>query len=87
MEVISAKVDAATKRRMEKFRDINWSAIIRDAIHRRLGLEERLRTPIDRRRALESARRIDEFRKSIGPSDFDSTREIRKWRDAKPPRS
>lgn len=81
MEVVSVKVDAATKRRMEQFRDVNWSEVVRQAIRRRLELEEQLRKPVDRRRALAAARKMDEFRKRIGPSDFDSTREIRKWRD------
>lgn len=75
------KVDAATKKRMARLRDINWSEVLREAIRRRLEIEEWLRTPIDRRRAMAAARRMDAFRASVGPSDFDSTKEIRKWRD------
>lgn len=81
MEGVSFKVDAATKRRMARLRDINWSEVLREAIRRRLEIEERLRAPIDRRRAFEAARRMDAFRAHVGPSDFDSTKEIRKWRD------
>ena len=81
MEVVSFKVDSTTKKRMARIRDINWSEVLRDAIRRRLELEERLRTPIDRRRVLEAARRMDEFRAQIGPSEYDSTKEIRRWRD------
>jgi hypothetical protein len=81
MEVVSFKVDSSTKRRMARIRDINWSEVLRDAIRRRLELEERLRAPIDRRRALEAARRIDAFRNEIGPSEYDNTKEIRRWRD------
>ena len=81
MEVVSIKVAPETKRRMEHLRDINWSEVLRQAIRRRLELEERLRAPVDRRRAFAAARRMDDFRKRVGPSDFDSTREIRKWRD------
>jgi len=81
MEVVSVKVDPATKRRMAKFRDINWSEVLREAIRRRLELEERLRGPIDRRRAMEAARRMDEFRRQIGPSEYDSTKEIRLGRE------
>lgn len=83
MEVVSLKVDSETKRRMARFRDINWSEVLRDAIRRRLELEETMRTPIDRRRALDAVRRIDEFRARVGRSDFDSTREIRRWRDTR----
>ena len=85
MEVVSFKVDSATKRRMSRIRDINWSEVLRDAIRRRLELEERLRTPIDRRQALEAARRMDEFRNQIGPSEYNSTKEIRRWRDLRRP--
>ena len=81
MEGVSFKVDAATKRRMTRLRDINWSEVLREAIRGRLEIEERLRAPIDRRRAIEAARRMDVFRAHVGPSDFDSTKEIRKWRD------
>jgi hypothetical protein len=68
---------------MGRLRDINWSEVLRDAIRRRLELEEALRRPVDRRRAMDAARRMDEFRSRIGPSEFDSTREIRKWRDGR----
>src|SRR5437879_13776782 len=85
MEVVSFKVDSATKRRMARIRDINWSEVLRDAIRRRLELEERLRTPIDRRQALEAARRMDEFRNQIGPSEYNSTKEIRRWREPRRP--
>lgn len=81
MQVVSVKVDPEMKRRMSRLRDINWSEVIREAIRQRLELEERLRKPIDRRRALEAVRHMDEFRERVGKSDFDSTREIRKWRD------
>lgn len=81
MEVVSVKVDKETKRRMVLLKDINWSEVVRTAIRHRLELEEALRAPVDRRKALEAARRMDEFRQRIGPSDFDSTKEIRKWRD------
>jgi len=85
MEVVSFKVDASTKRRMARIRDINWSEVLRDAIRRRLELEERLRAPIDRRQAIEAARRMDEFRSQIGRSEYNSTKEIRRWRDLRRP--
>src|SRR5207245_8853573 len=78
MEVVSFKVDSATKRRMARIRDINWSEVLRDAIRRRLELEERLRTPIDRRQALEAARRMDEFRNQIGQYEFNRTKEVQR---------
>lgn len=79
-------MDEETKRRMARLRDIKWSEVLRMAIRRRLELEERRRASVDRWEAMEAARRMDEFRSRIGPSDFDSTRTIRKGREP-PPRS
>ena len=81
MDVVSFKVDSTTKKRMARIRDLNWSEVLREAIRERLEIEERLRSPINRRRALYAARRMDTFRAQVGPSDFDSTKEIRRWRD------
>jgi len=85
MEVVSFKVDAATKRRMARIREINWSEVLRDAIRRRLELEERFRAPVNRVQAREAARRMDDFRRQIGPSEYNSTREIQRWRDLRRP--
>ena len=85
MEVVSFKVDASTKRRMARLRDINWSEVLRDAIRRRLELEERLRGSANRRGTIEAARRMDEFRSQMGPSGYDSTKEIRRSRDLRRP--
>ena len=85
MEVVSFKVDASTKRRMARLRDINWSEVFRDAIRHRLELEEWLRGSANRRGTIEAARRMDEFRSQIGPSEYDSTKEIRRWRDLRRP--
>src|SRR5436309_13707280 len=85
MEVVSFKVDSATKRRMARIRDINWSEVLRDAIRRRLELEERLRTPIDRRQALEAARRMDEFRNQIGTREHNHPKESRRRHDLRRP--
>jgi len=72
------KVDRATKRRMAKLRNINWSEVVGDAIRRRLDAEEAIRRPTDRRRAAEAARRMGVFRTRVGRGEYDSTREIRK---------
>jgi len=81
VKVVSVKVDDDTKRAMEGLSDVNWSEVLRGAIRARVELEQSLRIPIDRRRALAAGRAIDAFRASVAPSDFDSTKEIRKWRD------
>src|SRR5205823_10182628 len=81
VEVVSFKVDRTIKKRLARIRDLNWSEVLRDAVERRLDLEERLRAPVDRRRALDAARRMDEFRAHAGPTESHSTKEIRRWRD------
>jgi len=78
-------VDAKAKRRMDRFPDFNWPELAREAIRRRLDLEERPRTPVERPTALAAARRMDEFRERIGPSSLDSTRAIRSARDGRSP--
>src|SRR3990170_5120860 len=65
---------------MKRHRDMDRSEVLRSAILRRLNLEDRLREPFDLRRALVAARRMDEFRDRVGPSYYDSTREIRRTR-------
>ena len=81
MRVVSAKIDDETKRRMSRLSDVNWSEVVRNAIRGRIEIEESLRRPVDRRRAITASRGMDALRESIAPSDFDSTKEIRKWRD------
>lgn len=81
MRVVSVRVDDETKRRMERLVDVDWSEVIRNALRDRLSREEALRVQIDRQRAAEAGRQIGAFRASLAPSDFDSTKEIRKWRD------
>jgi hypothetical protein len=80
-DVVTAKVNFTKKKRAAKLRDVNSVEVILDTVRGRLELEERLRAPFDQKRALAAARRIDEFRERIGRVDFDSTKEIRKWRD------
>jgi len=80
MKVVSLKVDDETKRRMEELRDINWSEVLRRAIQRRLQIEEELRKPIDRRRAIRAAEAIDKFRQKLLVG-WKGAEEIRKWRE------
>ncbi len=39
MPVVTVRVDEETKRRMERLAHINWSGVIREAIHRVLDAE------------------------------------------------
>jgi hypothetical protein len=82
VEVVSAKIDEETRRRMRRLTDVNWSEVMREAIHRKIEEEEKRRTPVDRERRLRAAARTDAIRTPATPG-WDSTEEIRKWREAR----
>lgn len=83
MGVMSVRVDPDTKRRMEQLSDINWAAVIREILRDRLKLEAELRKPLNRRQALRGARGVDAIRRSLPATPFDSTREVRTWRESR----
>ena len=77
VDVISARVDEETRRRMKGQPHINWSEVIREAIAERLRREERREVdPADLREAAE----ITDALRAPSPG-WDSTEEIRRWRD------
>jgi len=78
VEVVSARVDEETRRKMKRLRHVNWSEVVRNAIKERIRLEERrrLRDPEEVRDAI---RIMDSLRRRR--PEFDSTGEIRKWRE------
>lgn len=78
---MSVRVDSSLKQRMAALADMNWAEVIRRAVQDRLEIEEELRNSIDRRRALRAANHSDEFRSRLERDNYDSTKEIRKWRD------
>ena len=78
VEVVSARVDDETRRRMRRLPHINWSEVMREAILEKLREEER-RRDVDVGRLLAAARVTDAIRE---PSrGWDSTEEIRRWRE------
>jgi hypothetical protein len=83
MDVMSTRIDPDTKRRMATLHDVNWAAVIRDALKERLEVEEEFRGPIDHRRALRGVHASDRIRERLQRSDFDATREVRKWRNSR----
>ncbi len=62
--------------------DVNWAEVIRESLADRLKLEEELRRPIDRRKAIRGARGMDRMRARMSSGTFDSTTEVRRWRDS-----
>jgi hypothetical protein len=78
VDVVSARIDEETRRRMRRLSHINWSEVIRRAIVERIREEER-RREVDPRDIREAVRIADSVR---APSPgWDSTEEIRKWRE------
>lgn len=80
MEVVSVKVDKKTKERMHRHKRVNWSETIRDAIRIRLDEEELKERQLDLKELQEASKIADSVRKPSRPG-WNSTSEIRKWRD------
>lgn len=68
---ISITIPASMKREMEKV-DVNWSAVMREAIRRRLSHE--------REKDIVEALLINERLRRRAPEGWDSTEVIRLWR-------
>ena len=72
MAVVSVRVDPETKKKMEAYKHINWSEVIREAIRERLRAEER---------NLARAVIINEKLRKKAPKGWNSTEVIRFWRE------
>jgi hypothetical protein len=78
VNVVSARVDDETRRRMRRLPKVNWSEVIREAIVEKIRKEER-RREVDPRGLREAVRITDSLR---APAEgWDSTEEIRRWRE------
>lgn len=77
---ISVKIDEDTKSKMETFRDVNWAEVVRSAIKRRIELEEDMRRPINKARAIRASRHMLKL-KSKTSGRWSGVEEIRKWRE------
>jgi len=82
VEVVSAKVDDETRRRMRRLPGVNWSEVMRKAIVNKIEEEETRRAQVDRERVEKAAKETDALRTPSKPG-WDSTEEIRRWRDAR----
>ena len=78
VEVVSARVDEETRRKMRRLRYVNWSEVVRVAIQDKIREEDRKRER-DMTEVAEAIRLMDSIRRPH--SGFDGTEEIRKWRD------
>jgi nicotinamide mononucleotide adenylyltransferase len=78
VEVVSARVDEDTRRRMRRLRHVNWSEVVRTAIREKIH-EEESRREVDPAEVEEALRLMDRVRRPL--RGFDGVEEIRKWRD------
>ena len=79
MEVVSIKVDKKVRDGMRRFRKVNWSNVIREAIVKQLKEEEARDRIVDQAEVAEAVRITDSIRRRV--ANWDSTEEIRKWRE------
>ena len=78
-EIFAVRVPKEVREKMRRFREVNWSEVVREAILSKLRELEELERM---RRAAEAMDRIrEEMLRSYGPSDYDSADEIRRWRE------
>lgn len=81
MSVVSFKIDPKLKKKMQQYKDINWSEVLREAVERRIKIEEELRNhEIDLALAIKASAEIDKFRKKSS-GNWNGAEEIRKWRE------
>ena len=81
MKVVSFKVDPELKKKMQKFKDINWSEVLRKAVEERVKIEEELRShEFDRALAMKASAEIDNLRRKTSGT-WNGAEEIRKWRE------
>jgi transcriptional regulator of met regulon len=78
VEVVSARVDEETRRKMRRLRHVNWSEVVREAIQEKIRLEDRRRVR-DAAEVEEALHLMDSIRRPH--PGLDGTEEIRKWRD------
>jgi hypothetical protein len=80
MNVVSFKIDSELKKKMKKYKDINWSEVLREAVERRIRIEEELRGHnLDLSRAIKASNEIDKIREKTS-GNWQGAEEIWKWR-------
>jgi hypothetical protein len=81
MSLITLKIKDEIKKKMRKYRHINWSEVARSAIEERIRLEE-LQEPrrIDSA-LLKTAIEVQDSIRAKSSGNWSATEEIRKWRE------
>lgn len=81
VEVVSARVDEETYRKMKKFSYVNWSDVVRTAIQEKIREEESRKREVNLAEVEEALRLMDSVRRAH--TGFDGVEEIRKWRESR----
>ena len=79
MDVVSFRVDKELRKKMRSLPYINWSSVFREAVAKKILEEKSKRRRLDSN-ALSEAVEITERIRRTSPG-WDSTEEIRKWRE------
>lgn len=77
--VVSFRVDEKLKRKMDEFKHINWSEVVRRAIAEVIAREEARRRKKDLDRIRRAVVRSEELSRRI--KGWSSVEEIRRWRE------
>lgn len=80
-DMMSIRVPKEYRKKLKKFKQINWSEVVRKAIATRIDEEER---KMDIKEAVSFMDGIRErILKSQGSTDYDSSEAIRRWRETR----
>lgn len=81
-KIISTRIEKKLYDQMKLHNEINWSAVLRMAVMEKIKQREINNFQIDKEKAIEASKRIDQIRKSkIFDKGKNSTELIREWRD------
>lgn len=82
MSYITIRVDKKLKKEIEKFRDINWSEVVRRAIKERIKHEKARQKErvVDAKRVRDAIKIQDKLSEKTS-GRWSGAEEIRKWRD------
>jgi predicted transcriptional regulator len=78
MAIITMRIDDDLKRKMEQLKEVNWSEVARNAIEEKIK-EAEFWQPVNVPLLKEASADTDALRRRI--EGWDSTTEIRKWRE------
>jgi hypothetical protein len=78
MAVITMRIDDVLKKKMESMKDVNWSEVARKAIEEKIR-EAELWERVDVVKLREASKDTDSLRRTV--EGWNSTEEIRRWRD------